>query len=192
MYVADSDILILVTLCGSILLFTALVGITGTFLNSRPILATYAVLLWAAFISMLAIGYTAYKRSAFALDRKLNLAWSQWYTPVGRLMIQDSLRCCGFYSALHDATPSPRCFARTMLPGCKSKLYRFEAHNLQRIWAAVFGLVPLHIANMIVALLCANHVTETFGKRIMPKKYWLSKADLTGELRRMASARALE
>jgi hypothetical protein len=178
MYVSDYDILILLTLASSILLFTALLGTTGTFLNSRPILAIYALLLWPALISIAAIGYTAYKRSAFALDRKLNLAWSQWYTPQGRLMIQDALECCGFYSALHDATLSAKCYPRTPLPGCKGALYRFEARNLARMWGAVFSLVPLHLVNIIVALLCANHVNERFGKGIMPKKYRLNQTDL--------------
>jgi hypothetical protein len=178
MLVAGSDILILITICSCVLLFTALLGTTGAFLNSRPILAVYTLLLWPAFISMLAIGYSGYKRSTFALDRKLNLAWSQWYTPLGRLTIQNSMGCCGFYSAIHDAAPSARCYPRTPLPGCKGSLYRFEAFNLARIWGAVFALVPLHLLNMVVALLCVNHVTVTFGRGIMPRRYRLSQADL--------------
>ncbi|TFK48778.1 hypothetical protein OE88DRAFT_1713886 [Heliocybe sulcata] len=178
MYVADYDILVLVTLSASILLLTSIVGLTGTLLNSRAILAVYALLLWPSLISMLSIGYTSYRRSALSLDRKLNLAWSQWYTPLGRLIIQDSLQCCGYYNALHDATPSRRCFSRTALPGCKSRLYRFEQENLGMVWAMVFSLVPLHIFNIFVALLCANHVTKRFGKGITPKGYRLTRADL--------------
>ncbi|OBZ71128.1 hypothetical protein A0H81_08479 [Grifola frondosa] len=178
MYVADNDILTLITLASAILLLTFLVGISGALLNSRPILAVYAVLLWPALIAILAIGYTAYKRYAFALDRKLNLAWSQWYTPLGRLIVQDSLRCCGFYSALHEATASTQCYPRTPLPGCKGKLFRFERQNLATVWAAAFALVPVHIANIIVSLLCANHVTRIFGKGITPKQYRLSEKDV--------------
>lgn len=77
MYVADNDILILIAMAASILMFTALLGLTGTLLNSRPILATYTLLLWPALISMLAVGYTSYKRYAFSLDHKLNFSWSQ-------------------------------------------------------------------------------------------------------------------
>ncbi|PCH40395.1 hypothetical protein WOLCODRAFT_68700 [Wolfiporia cocos MD-104 SS10] len=185
MYVADYDILMLITLASSILLITFLVGISGTLLNSRPILAVYALLLWPAFIAILSIGYTGYKRYAFALDRKLNLAWSQWYTPVGRLTIQNALRCCGYYDALHEATASTQCYPRTPLPGCKGKLYRFEHENLATIWSAAFALVPLHIANIVVSLLCANHVTRTFGKGIMPKRYWLSGADVRADAERL-------
>ncbi|KAI0365335.1 hypothetical protein BV20DRAFT_954425 [Pilatotrama ljubarskyi] len=181
MYVADYDLLVLITLSSSILLFTFLVGISGALLNSRPILAVYAILLWPALISMLAIGYTAYKRSAFALDHKLNLAWSQWYTPLGRLVIQDALRCCGFYSALHEAAASKRCYPRTPLPGCKGKLWRFERANLATIWGTVFSLVPVHIMNIFVALLCANHVTRMFGKGITPKRYRLSGDDVRAD-----------
>jgi hypothetical protein len=144
--------LILITLASSILLFTALLGFAGTLLNSRPILALYTLLLWPALASILAIGYIAYKRSAYSLDRKLNLAWSQWYTELGRLMIQDSLRCCGFYTALHDTSPSGRCFPRTALPGCKGRLYRFEKGNLGMIWCTAFGISVLHLVNVVVAL----------------------------------------
>ena len=181
MYVADFDILVLITISAGILLLTFLVGFTGTILNSRPILSVYALLLWPALASILAIGYTSYKRYAFSLDRKLNLAWSEWYTPLGRLTIQDSLHCCGFYSALHSVTPSKRCYSRTQFPGCKAKLYDFERKNLGIIWSLTFSLVPLHIFNIFVSLLCANHVTKTFGKGITPKLYWLSGKDLRND-----------
>ncbi|KAK7454629.1 hypothetical protein VKT23_011382 [Stygiomarasmius scandens] len=178
MYVADWDVIVLITMAASILLFTALLGLTGTLLNSRPILATYTLLLWPALISLLAVGYTSYKRYAFRLDLKLNLYWSQYYTPLGRLLIQNSLRCCGYYNPLHEATLSKKCYPRTSLPGCKGKLYRFEKYNLSMIWSATFSIVPLHLLNIITALLCSNHVTREFGKGIMPKQYRLSHLDL--------------
>lgn len=181
MSVADNDILILITLAASIMTFTALVGISGVFLNSRPILAAYAILLWPALASLLAVGYISYKRAAFSLDHKLNLSWSQYYTPIGRLLIQDSLRCCGFYNALHEATPSKRCYPRTPLPGCKGKLYRFESENLDIIWSAAFALVPLHLLNIMIALLCANHLTRTFGMGMTPKQYRLSSKDVKAD-----------
>lgn len=181
MVVADNDILVLITLASSILLLCFLVGISGTILNSRPLLAVYAILLWPAFLAIVIIGYAAYKRYAFSLDRKLNLAWSQWYTPLGRLILQDTLRCCGYYDALHEATASAQCYPRTPLPGCKGKLYRYERENLATIWSAAFALVPLHIMNIFISLLCSNHITQTFGKGIMPKRYWLSNADLQAD-----------
>lgn len=181
MNVADNDILVIITLTASMLVFTALVGICGVFLNSRPILAAYTLLLWPALVSLLAIGYVSYKRVTFLLDHKLNLAWSQYYTSLGRLLIQDSLQCCGYYSALHEATPSSRCYPRSPLPGCKGKLYRFECDNLATIWSAAFALVLLHILNILVALLCANHVTKTFGSGITPKQYRLSGKDVKAD-----------
>ncbi|KAJ3790191.1 Tetraspanin family-domain-containing protein [Lentinula aff. detonsa] len=187
MYVADNDILILITLAASILMFTAILGVTGTLLNSRPILATYTLLLWPALISMLAVGYTSYKRYAFSLDRKLNFSWSQYYTPLGRLMIQSSLRCCGYYDPLHEATTTNKCYPRTPLPGCKGKLYRFERENLSLIWSTAFSLVSLHLINILVALLCSNHVTNVFGKRITPKQYRLSEQDLKTDAEKIKS-----
>jgi hypothetical protein len=181
MYVADNDVLILITLAASIMIFTSLVGISGVFLNSRPILATYTLLLWPALTSLLAVGYVSYKRSTFSLDHKLNLSWSQYYTPLGRLLIQNSLRCCGFYSPLHEAVPNKRCYPRTSLPGCKGKLYRFERGNLGMIWSTTFPLAGLHIINIVVAMLCANHMTRTFGKGITPAQYRLSSNDVRAD-----------
>ncbi|KAJ7626635.1 tetraspanin Tsp2 family [Mycena polygramma] len=181
MYVADNDILVLLTLAGSLLVFTSLVGLSGVLLTSRPLLAVYALLLWPAFVALVAIGYVAYKRTTFALDHKLNLAWSQYYTPLGRLRVQDALRCCGFYSALHEAAPSARCYPRTPLPGCKGKLYRFERAQLVRVWRTVFALVPLHLLNVLAALLCANHVTERFGRGIVPTRYRLTGVDVQAD-----------
>lgn len=185
MLVADYDILVLVTLAASLLLFTFSVGMTGTLLNSRPILAVYALLLWPAFVALLAVGYTAYKRSAFALDRKLNHAWSEYYSTGGRRALQDALWCCGYNSPLHEAAPSGRCYARAALPGCKGRLLRVERALLRTVWAAAFALVPLHVANIAVALLCANHVTRTFGKGVMPRQYRLCGADVQADAERI-------
>ncbi|KAF8073509.1 hypothetical protein FPV67DRAFT_1478090 [Lyophyllum atratum] len=167
--------------CAIMTWFGTLVGICGAFLNSRPILAAYTLLLWPTLVSLLAVGYVSYKRVTFSLDRKLNLSWSQYYTPLGRLLIQDSLHCCGYYSALHGATPSSECYPRSPLPGCKGKLYRFEQNSLATIWSAAFALALLHILNIFVALLCANHLTKTFGRGITPKQYRLSGKDVKAD-----------
>jgi hypothetical protein len=182
LFVIDNDLLILLTLCGIIMLVTSLVGLSGTILNSRPLLATYALLLWPAFISILAIGYLSYKRYAFSLDLKLNRAWSQYYTPLGRLIIQNSLQCCGFRSPLDQAAVSKRCHTRSPLPGCKTALYQFRKEMLATMWGAAFGIVPVHIVNIFVSLLCANHVTSWFGKGITPRKYRLTRGDVLDQL----------
>ena len=181
MTVADGDLLILITWAASMLLFTALLGVTGTLLNSRPILAVYTLLLWPAFISLLSVGYVAYKRDTFSLDHKLNLSWSRRFNSLDRLRIQDSLQCCGFYSTLHAISPSKRCYLRSPLPGCKRNFYNFEHQNLSRIWRAAFALVPLHMFNLAIALLCANHITNMFGKGITPKQYRLSSNDVKAD-----------
>ena len=189
MYAADSDILVYITVAASLQIFTSLVGLCGVLLNSRPILAVYCLLLWPSFISLAVVGYASYKRSEFALDKKLNMAWSQWYNPHDRLAIQTSLRCCGYYNPLHQAVSSKRCFPRTTLPGCKAKLYLFEKQNLKAIWSTTFSLVPLHILVICLSLLCSNHVTETFGKGILPKKYRLGLADVQLEAESRGSGR---
>ncbi|KAF9046233.1 Tetraspanin family-domain-containing protein, partial [Panaeolus papilionaceus] len=185
MTVADMDILTVITLTAALMLFTSLVGIVGTLLDSRPIVAVYALLLWPCLICLLSVGYVSYKRVTFSLDHKLNLSWSRYYTKSGRLAIQDSLGCCGFYGPLHDTTPSTKCYLRTPLPGCKAMLYDFESRNLRLIWQGMFALVPVHLVNVIAALLCANHITKSFGKGMTPKQYRLSALDVKEDAHRI-------
>ena len=51
---------------------------------------------------------------------------------------------------------------------------KFERRVLERWYAAVFSIVPIHMATIIAALLCSNHVTYRFGKGMTPKAYRLS------------------
>ncbi|KAG6919630.1 hypothetical protein DXG01_003494 [Tephrocybe rancida] len=183
--VVDNDILIVITLTAAMLLFISIVGICGVFLDSRPILALYALLLWPGLMSIAAIGYTSYHRVTYALDHKMNLSWSRYLTPLGRLLVQDALHCCGYSSPLHSATLSSRCYPRSPLPGCKSALVRFERVNLATIWAAAFSIAILHLCNIVISLLCANHLTNTFGKGITPKQYRLSAQDVKGDADRI-------
>lgn len=73
-------------------LITALLGLTGTMLNSRPILAFYTLLLWPTLAAILIVGYSSYKKQALSLDRKLNQAWSQFFNDAARLRIQNNVR----------------------------------------------------------------------------------------------------
>ncbi|KDQ06964.1 hypothetical protein BOTBODRAFT_620652 [Botryobasidium botryosum FD-172 SS1] len=181
--VADRDVLILLTNATSILLFTSLLGLIGGLLNSRPILTFYNIFLWPAFISVLTVGYTAYRRHTFSLEGKLNESWSRRWDDLGRLIIQNTLHCCGFYTPIHEATFSTRCYPRTALPGCKAKLSRFERTSLRRFYSAAFAYVPVHILVIFVAVICSNHVNKTFGKGLTPRQYRLSFADVKANVR---------
>ena len=72
-----------------------------------------------------------------------------------------------------QATFSKRCYPRTALPGCKGKLFRFEKEMLHQIAMATFAVVPVHLFNIFIGLLCSNHVNRTFGKGLMPRQYRL-------------------
>jgi hypothetical protein len=188
MYVANSDILVLLTLASVIILLCSFVGITGTILNSRPILAVYALLLWPALVSMLSIGYTAYKRYAFSPAAKLDDAWSEYYTPSGRLILQNALGCCGYTSPAHEAVLSAQCYYRTQLSGCKGFLFRAQHEVLRWVWTSIFSLVPLHLLVLAIAFLCANHVTKRFGKGITPPRYRLNGMDFRESTQRISRA----
>ncbi|KAE8258502.1 hypothetical protein A4X13_0g1648 [Tilletia indica] len=180
--VADTDILIFITLASFLCVLTSVVGLCGAILNNRPILALYAFLLWPTFISMMVVGYSTYKRANLRLDRKLNMAWSRYYTDLDRLRLQNNLHCCGFYSPLHEATFSRSCYPRTTLPGCKGKLFRYERSALRTIYRIVFTLVFVHLGAIAASLICANHVNEQFGKGLTPRAYRLDM----GHVRRNA------
>ncbi|WWD17728.1 hypothetical protein CI109_102169 [Kwoniella shandongensis] len=176
--VTDPDIVVFLTLASLLCIFSSLIGLTGVLLNSRPILAFYNLLLWPTLLSMCLVGYTSYKRGSLQLDRKLNQAWSQFLDDGERLRVQNSLRCCGYFNPRHDATYSKRCYPRTTLPGCKSNWMRFERQKLHEFSTAAFGTIPFHLMNIVLALLCSNHVNRTFGKGMTPPGYRLCMADV--------------
>ncbi len=62
---------------------------------------------------------------------------------------------------------------------------RFEQANLQLVWSAVFSLVPMHLVNIVVVMLCANHVTRTFGTGLTPKRYRLTAKDVQEDANRI-------
>lgn len=57
-------------------------------------------------------------------------------------------------------------------------MWAFEKSNLDRVWVSALSLVPLHIANIFVALCCANHVTVRLRKGFVPKRYRLKNEDV--------------
>jgi hypothetical protein len=155
-----------------------MVGITGTLLNSRPILAVYVLLLFPSFLSFVSVGYLTYKKANFSLDAKVSEAWHHWYSPSARTVLQGVLGCCGWSGPLHGAAASGTCYPRSPLPGCHGPLVRFERDVLSSVAGTVFSLVPLYLGHIFVGLLCANHVTHRFGKGITPAQYRLTAHDI--------------
>ncbi|KAH9811870.1 tetraspanin Tsp2 [Melampsora americana] len=176
--VADPDVLRWLTAASSICLLTGLTGLTGTILNSRRILTIYNLLLWPSLASVLVIGYMAYKRVSLNLDLKLNQAWSEVYDSLDRLRIQNALKCCGYYNPLHEATFSSQCYPRVRLVGCKGKLVRFEKESLMKFTTSAFWIASLHMLNIVIGLLCSNHVNRQFGQNLIPIQYRLKLLDV--------------
>jgi hypothetical protein len=87
--------------------------------------------------------------------------------------IQNSLRCCGYHNPLRtysnpdlswiddvgldDATYSKKCYPRTT---CKSKWSRYEKQALHDFATAAFTNIPFHLLNIVIALICSNHVNR--------------------------------
>src|ERR1700722_3694697 len=166
--------LVLSTLAASIGIVTALVGWAGILLNNRSFLAVFTFFLWLCFAMLVVPGYVTYKRRTFNLEGKITSQWSRSLGDEGRLRIQNSLECCGYFSPFVEATVSQTCYSRSVLPGCKHAYLDFEKFVLDRWFRIAFGIVPLHIGVIVSGLLCSNHVTYRFGKGMMPKAYRLS------------------
>ncbi|KAG8993596.1 hypothetical protein FRB94_010679 [Tulasnella sp. JGI-2019a] len=174
MLVGNRPELIISTIAASVCIFTSLIGWAGILLNNRTFLGIYTLLLWVCFALLVTPGYITYKRRTFNLEGKINLEWSRYLGVNDRLVIQNVLSCCGYYNPFIEATVSARCYSRSSLPGCKGPYIEFEQSMLHKWFAVSFILVPFHLACIIAALLCSNHVTYRFGKGMMPKAYRLN------------------
>ncbi|KAJ7204031.1 hypothetical protein B0H12DRAFT_1035381, partial [Mycena haematopus] len=172
--VANRPELVFSTLAAAVAVFTAIFGWAGVMLNNRSFLAFYCLFLWASFAFLVTPGYITYRHYALNLAAKLNFAWSEDFDVDARRRIQNALGCCGYFSPFVEASISARCYARSVLPGCKGPYFTFE-HTVLKLWyTTVFALVGFHILLIAASLLCANHVTYRFGKGMMPKAYRLT------------------
>lgn len=152
-----------------------MIGWAGIFLNNRAFLAIYTLCLWICFGLLVVPGYITYKKRTFNLEGKINAQWSRNLGVDGRLTIQNILECCGYFNPFIEATISGKCYSRSMLPGCKGPYIDFEQMVLVKWYTFVFALVPLHIACIVAAILCSNHITYRFGKGMTPKAYRLNQ-----------------
>ena len=162
-------------------LLTALIGWAGILLNNRSFLSVYTFLLWIAFALTLVPGYLSYKTRTFNLEGKLNAQWSRALSAGGRARVQDALGCCGYYSPFVEATAGGACYARSVLPGCKAPFLRAQMRILGAWYAAAFAVCGAQVLVLATAVLCANHVTRTFGKGITPRRYRLCAEDVRAD-----------
>ncbi|KAL1922860.1 uncharacterized protein VTP21DRAFT_9236 [Calcarisporiella thermophila] len=155
-------------------LITSFVGYVGILLNSRRVLTVYNILLWPCFSMILAIGYIAYRKAKWNLEAKLSYQWHRQFSSVDRERMQNNFHCCGYKTFDDYSKLTNRCFPRTLLPGCKHKYQSWNTQFLHFTWQCAFALVPFHLLVVFTALLCSNHVSNTFGKNLPPRAYYLS------------------
>ena len=177
--IGNAPELILSTMTAIIGLFTSLIGWAGILLNNRGFLAWYTFLTWVTFAFLVSPGYLTYRRRTFNLEGKINSQWSRNIDAEGRLLIQNQLNCCGYFSPFVEATVTQTCYARSILPGCKGPYILFEKALLAHWYKVVFALVPSHILIMVAGLLCSNNITYRFGKGMMPEAYRLNVGSMT-------------
>lgn len=185
--VANRPELVISTIATSFGLFTSILGYAGILLNNRRFLAIYTFLTWLTFAFLVIPGYITCRRREYNLEGKLNLQWSRDFGAGGRARIQNELDCCGYFDPFVEATVTQTCYSRSTLPGCKLRFLKFERRVLMRWYEVVFGVVPIHVGVMVVALLCSNHVTYRFGKGMMPKRYRLSMNSMAVIMEKYAS-----
>jgi hypothetical protein len=120
---------------------------------------------------MLMLGLSFYRLSFIVADTTVHFVSCHFQGIICGWWSQSCQR--SRFTSPDQATFSKRCYPRTALPGCKGKLFRFEKEMLHQIAMTTFAIVPVHLFNIFVALLCANHVNRSFGKGLMPRQYRL-------------------
>ncbi|KAF9421034.1 hypothetical protein BGZ94_008974 [Podila epigama] len=151
--------LVYITLAASIMgLITGLIGMIGVIRENRVWLSWFNVLLWPLFCLYLSVGYITFRRVKYNLRAHLREEWLHSYTRSQRLVIQRTLKCCGYDTPSVSGAYDMRCFPMTVLPGCRTKYNNYEKDLLTTCWTVSFALVPVQLFVMIAALLCSNHV----------------------------------
>ena len=123
---ANRPELIVSTIASSLGLFTSLIGWAGILLNNRAFLAIFTFLTWIVFAFLVTPGYITFRKTQYNLEGKVSMQWSQQLGPVGRMRVQNQLRCCGWFSPYVEATITQTCYARSVLPGCKKPFWNYE------------------------------------------------------------------
>ncbi|KAK3809335.1 MAG: hypothetical protein J3Q66DRAFT_288094 [Benniella sp.] len=140
----------------------SIIGYIGIFAQSRKILTVYTVLLWPLFALLTTIGYISFRRSQINLYQKLKVSWINEYSRDDRLVIQNSLSCCGFRSVNDFPSYDLHCFPGAPRPSCDGRFLRYQQNFLSDTSSAAFQLLAVQLLIMIVALLCSNHVDNMF------------------------------
>lgn len=152
--IVNKDVLSVI-FCASILsTVTALIGIFAVQRKDRHLLACHSLLLWPCLALLTTVGYIAYKDTIWDLKTMLGMKWRYDISLDERFQLQENLRCCGFENSSDHAMykPGSSCTRESLLQGCHEKLYKFESHFLVKAYSICFGLVPIQILVIIVAL----------------------------------------
>lgn len=88
------------------------------------------------------------------------MSWDVVGTTIHFVSHRPDERIWGGAKMADDATYSKKCYPRTSLPGCKGKWTEYEAQSLRNFATAAFSTVPIHLVNIVVALICSNHVDQ--------------------------------
>ncbi|KAF9912426.1 hypothetical protein BX616_010324 [Lobosporangium transversale] len=119
-------------------------------------------MLLIVFSLYISVGYIAFRRAKNHLRARLRDEWLNAYTREQRLLVQRSLKCCGYQSPTWYGEYDMRCFPMINLPGCQHKYSVYEADLLHTCWTFSFILAPFQLFVMIATLLCSNHVDGMF------------------------------
>ncbi|OZJ07019.1 hypothetical protein BZG36_00012 [Bifiguratus adelaidae] len=147
---------------------TSLVGLVGVFRAQRKYLAISILLMWLCFALIASVGYLSYKQNLWNLRSKLGDQWRKSLTMSQRVAVQANLHCCGYLNPGDHAAYFQMGFAKSLLPGCQHKLWKFEHWFLATTYISAFSLVPVHIAVIVLTVLNAGHITHDFGMRSTP------------------------
>ncbi|CAO0802377.1 unnamed protein product [Mucor circinelloides] len=151
--------------CASFLcVVTAVIGIFAVQRKDRHFLACHTVLLWPCLALLTTVAYLAYRETTWDLKTQLGMQWRYDFTPDEHYALQENLHCCGFENSSDHARYKSGCSQESLLQGCHEKLYTFESYFLVKVYSICFGLIPVHMLVIVMALI--------YARPSMPGRYY--------------------
>jgi hypothetical protein len=140
--------------CASFLcVITAIIGILAVQRKDRHFLACHTLLLWPCLAVLTTVAYLAYRETTWDLKTQLGMQWRYDFTADEHYELQENLRCCGFENSSDHAKYNSHCSQESLLQGCHEKLYKFESYFLVKVYSICFGLIPVHMLVIVLALI---------------------------------------
>ncbi|KAI8643054.1 hypothetical protein BD408DRAFT_161892 [Parasitella parasitica] len=157
--IVNKDLLSSIFCASSFCVIAAVIGILAVIRKDRHFLACHTLLLWPCLALLATVAYLAYGETTWDLKTQLGMQWRYDFTADEHYQLQENLRCCGFENSSDHAKYKSNCSQESLLQGCHEKLFSFESAFLAKVYSICFGLIPIHMLVIVVALIYSRPST---------------------------------